>query len=404
MPLNVDRCFVVSSTRFRRTPDGAVWAESPAFGSEFWCRYQRVFHSVTIVGRVNDVTHLERTWTRVDGRGVDILSLPNFEGMRQYVMVRRRIQQIISAAVSSHDAVILRLPCVLGFDIFRTLRRRKATVALEVVGDPFDGFAPGNISHPLRPILRWRLTAAQRFLCRTAKFVSYVTESSLQRRYPSNLDACSTHYSSVSLPTEWYVESANTIEAYSTPSLKLISVGSLSHPWKATDVLIDAVSILKSQGCDASLTVVGDGSHRSNLEKLAQKRGVFDRVTFLGKVSCRRRLRGSLLSHDVFVLPSRTEGLPRAMIEAMALGLPCIGTRVGGIPELIDNACMVEPGDPEMLAELILRFSRSPGLMAAQSTANLSRSRAFSTFELTKRRDEYYGAILNATRVKSLQS
>ena len=74
---------------------------------------------------------------------------------------------------------------------------------------------------------------------------------------------------------------------------------------------------------------------------------------FLGRVDDREAIRAHLDQADLFCMPSHTEGLPRALVEAMARGVPAIGTRVGGIPELLPDEQMVEPGSPAALAVLI---------------------------------------------------
>src|ERR1043166_5635017 len=105
--------------------------------------------------------------------------------------------------------------------------------------------------------------------------------------------------------------------------------------YKAPDVLIRAVAQCVAAGFDLTLHVVGDGKHRPELEQLASALGVSDRVIFLGLLPAGAAVRERLDRSDLFVLASRCEGLPRAMVEAMARSLPCIGSTIGGIPELL---------------------------------------------------------------------
>ncbi len=80
-------------------------------------------------------------------------------------------------------------------------------------------------------------------------------------------------------------------------------------------------------------------------------------------------------SADLFVSPSRQEGVPRAMIEAMARGLPCIGSSVGGTPETLPQEFLVPPNDRPRLAAEIMRVAANPNLMEAMSAQNLSRAK-----------------------------
>ncbi|GAB3976194.1 glycosyltransferase family 4 protein [Plantactinospora veratri] len=80
---------------------------------------------------------------------------------------------------------------------------------------------------------------------------------------------------------------------------------------------------------------LGDGRYRPRLERLATDLGVRRQVHFTGTISAATEVRRQLDAADLFVMPSRTEGLPKALIEAMARGLPAVATSVGGIPELL---------------------------------------------------------------------
>ena len=87
-------------------------------------------------------------------------------------------------------------------------------------------------------------------------------------------------------------------------------------------------------GHDLTLRVVGDGKRRPDLEALAAQLNCRERIVFAGQLPSTAII-GELDRADLFVLPSRQEGLPRAMIEAMARALPCIGSDVAGFPELL---------------------------------------------------------------------
>ncbi len=119
-------------------------------------------------------------------------------------------------------------------------------------------------------------------------------------------------------------------------------------------MLLDAVAVCVGEGLDLDLVFLGDGKYRSALEARAAAHGLADRVCFRGQLATRQAVRDALDQADVFVLPSYQEGLPRAMIEAMARALPCIGSTTGGIPELLPSEYLVAPGDVGALALKIL--------------------------------------------------
>lgn len=119
---------------------------------------------------------------------------------------------------------------------------------------------------------------------------------------------------------------------------------------KGLDVLLRAWPEVLQQVPDAHLVLVGDGDQRATLEAQAQQLGMAARVTFAGGST---QIADFLRAADAFVLPSYAEGLPVALLEAMACGLPCVGTAIDGTRQLIDDGVrgrLVAPGDAAALA------------------------------------------------------
>lgn len=122
---------------------------------------------------------------------------------------------------------------------------------------------------------------------------------------------------------------------------------------KGIDYLIKAITNL--QFTNFQLLIIGDGSERRNLENLTEKLGLRERVKFLGEIP-NERVPEYLAAADCFVLPSLKEGFGIVILEAQAAGIPVIGTRVGGILDLIENGktgLLVEPADSQAIAEAI---------------------------------------------------
>jgi glycosyltransferase involved in cell wall biosynthesis len=130
---------------------------------------------------------------------------------------------------------------------------------------------------------------------------------------------------------------------------RLLNVAALAEK-KGHRHLLDALSELPG----ATLEVVGDGELRGELERRADSLGLGDRVRFLGELP-KREVAELMRAADLFVLPSLAENLPVVLIEAQASGLPAVATRVGGVPELVDDAAgvLAPPSDPPALAAAI---------------------------------------------------
>jgi glycosyltransferase involved in cell wall biosynthesis len=132
-------------------------------------------------------------------------------------------------------------------------------------------------------------------------------------------------------------------------------VGALAnlYPTKGLDHLVRAMVEVRSKEPAARLVVVGEGPERSRLEDLVRRHGISGQVSFPGALDDPWSV---LAGVDVFVLPSVKEGLPFALVEAMAVGVPIVTTRVGGIPEVVRDrrsALLVPPGDPVGLSKAI---------------------------------------------------
>jgi glycosyltransferase involved in cell wall biosynthesis len=170
----------------------------------------------------------------------------------------------------------------------------------------------------------------------------------------------------------------------------MVTVGTLAQLYKAPDVLIRALGQCVRAGLDAELTIVGDGQYRGQLEQLAATLDLTGRVHFVGHVSGPDAVRAHLDRADLFVLPSRQEGLPRAMIEAMARGLPCIGSRVGGIPELLADEDLVAAGSVDELASKIQEMAGTPERLYEAATRNFQTVKEYREDALAKKREEFY--------------
>jgi glycosyltransferase involved in cell wall biosynthesis len=380
---------LVLEERFRRTPDGRIWASGP-LRSSVWPRYLQVFDDLRVVARVRSVPAVPGDWEPAEAPNVSFAAVPSYIGPWQYARRARQVRSAIRRAVGSKDAVILRVPSQLSSILAPSLTARKHPFAVEVVGDPYDVFSPGAIRHPLRPALRLLFVRRLRQQCRHAMAALYVTEAALQRRYPC--PGISVGISNVVLTAQHFRDVPRSIDSDGRP-FRLVTVGTLEQLYKAPDVLISAVAACVRRQLDLQLTVVGGGQYRGLLERQARGLGIAERIRFLGHLSRPEDVRAVLDQSDLFVLPSRTEGLPRALIEAMARALPCIGSAVGGIPELLPADDLVQPDDISMLARKITEVLQDRARLQAMSSRNLKRSRDFREAVLQMRRRRWLAQV-----------
>ena len=381
-----------TEARFYKKLDHKFFSADQSFSFHMFKRYLKTFGRVFVVARSAMAAGSDTVTesTRVDDNGVTVLPLPYYVGPFQYLAQRRTLLKTLHHYIDSHlDAAFLcRAPGAIGTAAGRYLGKRKKAYGVEVVGDPLDVFAPGSFSHPLRALFRYKGGRDLKTVVRQASAALYVSKETLQARYPTASNAFNTYASNVMLPPEAFVLEAKTLKI--SPPFSIVTVGSLAAMYKSPDIAIAAMAILKQRGLRVSLQWLGDGRYWQEMVALAAKVGVSDVVSFVGNIGTADEVRAYLDGADLFVLPSRTEGLPRAMVEAMARGLPCIGTNIGGIPELLEQEALVPINDPERLADKIGHFVTTPGLANAQAKRNLLEARNYAYDILEARRNQFY--------------
>ncbi|MBI3997411.1 MAG: glycosyltransferase family 4 protein [Armatimonadetes bacterium] len=146
---------------------------------------------------------------------------------------------------------------------------------------------------------------------------------------------------------------------------------------------------------EGALLIVGDGPWRARVEAFVRRHALERRVVVAGLRTDVRRL---LAASDIFVLPSRWEGLPFAVIEAMMAGLPVVAARVGGLPELIEDGVtglLVPPGDPPALAAALRRLIVDPALRRQMGSAGREKAlREFTLERMLRETAALYDALL----------
>lgn len=181
------------------------------------------------------------------------------------------------------------------------------------------------------------------------------------------------------------LQAKNTLDLFETFHLAegttfLLSVGRLVHE-KAYEVLIQSMKIVVAKYPAIFLGIAGDGILRDRLQALIDRLDLSENVCLLGD---RKDVPDLMANADVFVMSSRSEGMPVALLEAMGSGLPVVATRVGGLPEVIadpSHGILVPPESPADLAAAILQLVRSPELCASLGKAGRQRIRDIYTIE-----------------------
>jgi glycosyltransferase involved in cell wall biosynthesis len=164
---------------------------------------------------------------------------------------------------------------------------------------------------------------------------------------------------------------------------RLATVGQL-QPAKGFPVLLDAVAALAREGRPVEVTLVGDGAGRAELEARAARLGVAPHVRFTGALT-QAGVRAVLRDADAFVLPSFAEGIPVVLMEAMAMRVPCVASRITGIPELVEHGregLLVTPSDADALADALRALMDDSG--ARRRMGEAGRARVAREYDLAR--------------------
>jgi len=394
------RLLIALEQRFLRAPDGNIYTPAPP-RYLFWRQYIHSFEEIVVLARVGETAELPPSQQRANGPGVSFWGLPNYFGPMQCLRHLLRLRSEIRKAVASCDAYILRLPGTIGDLAAHEIRRLGREFAVQVLGDPWEVLAPGAVRTPLRPVYRRLLSETLRRSCRHAAAVSYVTRQALQRRYPAGAEAFSCALSDVALGGHLAdaaiiatrKQRAQELAAGFRRPVRLGFAGSLEMHYKGADILLRAVALCLRHGLEVEAHIAGAGRSRPQFESLARELGIPGYVDFHGQIPAGKPMFDFLDSIDLFTMPSRTEGLPRALLEAMARGCPCIASAVGGIPELLAPEALVPPANEHQLAAGIQRFVRNRELLVRMIEHNVEVAHSYRPEVLRETRHRFLNEV-----------
>jgi len=178
----------------------------------------------------------------------------------------------------------------------------------------------------------------------------------------------------------------------------ILTVARLSYE-KGIDVLIDAAARVHAARPQARFVIVGDGPERKCLEGRIRDRGLDGVVRLAG---FRADVRSILAAGDAFCLPSKSEGMPNALLEAMAAGLPVVAAAVGGVPEVITSGrdgLLVEPRNPRALADALVSAIDDPaGRIRLGRAARRTIDERFGARDVVRRYERLYERLLDVEK------
>jgi glycosyltransferase involved in cell wall biosynthesis len=352
-------------------------------------RYLYLGAEITFLMRVKKISpELGKTFSLLDHPKLNVVEVPDFKSL-QSLWKKKSAEVIIEQAVQTSDMIILRMPSANAVLAHRFALQYGKPFIIEVVACVFD--ALWNYDWRGK-ILAYPKYWSYRKLIKNAPYVIYVTELFLQSRYPTS--GHSLGCSDVMLQPIDKRKLLKRLEKFENrinQKIILITVAAIDVPYKGQADVIEVLSRLDQHKFE--YWIVGQGSPKRLQLIIDQKK--LHNIKIVGSVKHDEIFR-LLEKADLYVQPSRQEGLPRAVIEAMSVGMPVIGTNIAGIPELLPKDCVYEPHNLNDLLRLITNFNDEQG--AAWALINFEKSKEFQQSELDLKRNQFYSFFLNENR------
>jgi glycosyltransferase involved in cell wall biosynthesis len=390
--------------------DGHFYVHGPAHYSA-WTELLEVFDEVVLLARVAKGDGQTRGNKRVDGMAIHVEPTLDYTGPWQALQKLPALKAQVRRVVASCDAYLLRVPGLVSRLVWKEVKSLGRPFGAEVLGDPWDAMSPGSMPGPFRPLYRRIATRDMKKVCASATCTLYWTREVLQKRYPPG--AAKTFVSPRVILEQGFATLAEMAErsrriqelrnsgADHGRELCIGYLGTFAQLYKGPDTLLQALSRCDQRGLNFKIILAGEGKYRQPMEALAQNLGIRERTVFLGQLEAGNAVTEFLDSLDLFVMPSRQEGLCRAFVEAMARGCPCIGSKAGAV-ELLTDEELVPANDPQVLAEKILAVAADLGRMQAMTVRNLQKARQFRPDLLRDVRCAFYKALKTCSQSKQL--
>lgn len=373
-----------------------VYSES-GFSYEMWRRYILKSNEVLVIGRggiLNNTQNLDEMNVS-SGLHVNFLIIPNLS--KPFIRFKEYSKTVekVTEALNNTDCLIARLPSEIGSFAIKLAKKLGKPWAVEVVGHVWDSYWNyGDWKGKLyAPYATWKTKK----LISQSSHAIYVTRNYLQDIYPCYGKTAECSNVEIPIIDQSILQSRfKKIETTKSP-MKIGLIGSLYASYKGVDTALQALKILKGQIPVFEFHILGGGNPQP-WRDMAEKLGLEKQIFFSGTLPGGEAVHNWLSDIDLYIQPSLTEGLPRALIEAMSTGCPAIASTAGGIPELLDPSCLHRPKDFNKLAELIKKGILDVNWRKNQARRNYETAKQYSKLALDLKRDRFWNEFFEYVR------
>lgn len=381
----------VHSHIFKYDEQGIAYSEGKLTYNS-WKRYLNHFDELVVAGRAENIKDKDIVNLNVSsGSNVKHYKLPSVSKIKNRFKLKRKLNNELTVLVKEADGIIARLPSIHASEAIKLAKKYKKPYAIELVGDVYTslwyhGSVFGKVLAPISYIKIKKII-------KEAPYVLYVTKNYLQEIYPAENARLTIDCSNVEINIENEIIEKRMCKIHEKKStIKLGLIGSYSSKYKGIDTAIKSLKMLIEDGFNVELFILGSGN--SNwIEKMVTDLKVTNKVHLCGSLPAGKEVNHWLDKIDIYIQPSLTEGLPRALIEAMSRGCPCVASNVGGIPELLDSNMIHEPNNVKSLSLKVKFLIENKDKLNEQSIRNYEESKYYSAENLANRRNYFWNSF-----------
>lgn len=358
---------------------------------ELFERYSYIANEISFLMRTKRINSVQK-FTPVP-KDINIISVPNFKSIKLYLKNKNMAEIIIKKCVKENDYIVIRSQSSIADIAIKYIKKYDKPYIVESVGCSWDSYWNHGV---LGKVIAPYMYLKTRNIIYHSKFVYYVTEKFLQSRYPSK--GITVNCSNVVLgKTTEQVLQKRLDKITNFEFRKKIIVGTaaaIDTRYKGQEYVIRMIKLMTTRGYDIEYHLAGGvtgAKENTYLYDLATLLKIDDKIKFKGSLSA-NDMSDFYDSLDIYIQPSKQEGLPRAVIEAMSRGCPIIGTDIAGIPELINRNCLFKKGNSKQIMEALLRLLEMDLEKIARE--NFENAKNYEKDILQKKREVFYDKFL----------
>lgn len=376
---------------FIKNSNTGVLYTSGNLNSELWNRYLAHFESISVIGRSKEDTDTSR-YNNAEKENVTFKLFTDVKGGSDYFKKRKKIEKKLVDEISKHDVIIMRFPATISVFAAQYCNKNDIPYIAEVVGCSWDAnWNYGGIAPKL--IAPYSYNEMKKAV-KNAFAAIYVTRFFLQKRYPcdSNIKEAASNVILKVIENKALPKRLLKIEKGSGV-FHVGIIGNIAVKYKGYDVLLKAVNKLPKEIKEKiKISFVGGGDP-TYLNSLIEKNNLNSEVNVIGKLKAGKEIFDFLDTLDLYLHPSKQEGLPRVVIEAMSRACPVLASSVAGTPELINEKYIHSPGDASKLSKDIERLIDNKEELKEMAKDNFENSKQYLFETLENRRYNFFKDI-----------